>query len=99
MPVTVKKITLWRKEVDNQAGMLAGTLEPLARAGADLGVVMGYRYPGIEAKAVMELHLLAGGEVTSAGQQVVRGASLIRRCRLGVLTTQPWHIRLPRAWA
>ena len=60
MPVTVKKIVLWRKEVDNQAGMLAGTLEPLARAGADLHVVMGYRYPGNEAKAVIELHPLAG---------------------------------------
>jgi len=41
MPVTVKKIVLWRKEADNQAGTLAGTLEPLARAGADLRVVMG----------------------------------------------------------
>ena len=35
MPVTVKKILLWRKEVDNQAGALARTLEPLAKAGAD----------------------------------------------------------------
>ena len=77
MPVTVKKITLWRKEVDNQAGMLAGTLEPLARAGADLHVVMGYRYPGNEAKAVIELHPLAGRKVTSAAQQVGLAASSI----------------------
>ena len=77
MPVTVKKITLWRKEVDNQAGMLAGTLEPLASAGADLHVVMGYRYPGNEAKAVIELHPLAGKKVTSAAQQVGLAASSI----------------------
>jgi hypothetical protein len=77
MPVTVKKITLWRKEVDNQAGMLAGTLEPLAGAGADLHVIMGYRYPGNEAKAVIELHPLAGKKVTSAAQQVGLAASSI----------------------
>ena len=77
MPVTVKKITLWRKEVDNQTGILAGTLEPLARAGADLHVIMGYRYPGNEAKAVIELHPLAGKKVTSAAQQVGLAASSI----------------------
>ena len=36
MPVTVKNITLWRKEIDNQPGVLAGTLEPFATGGADL---------------------------------------------------------------
>jgi hypothetical protein len=35
MPVTVKRITLWRKELENKAGTLAGTIEPLAKAGAD----------------------------------------------------------------
>ena len=98
MPVTVKKITLWRKEVDNQAGMLAGTLEPLARAGADLHVVMGYRYPGNEAKAVIELHPLAGRKVTSAAQQVGLAASSIPRCWLRVITSRAWHTRSPRLW-
>ena len=46
MAVTVKKAMLWRKEVDNRPGMLASTLQPLAEAGADLQVVMAYRYPG-----------------------------------------------------
>ena len=46
MPVHVRPITLWRAEVDNQPGVLAQTLEPLAAAGADLQVVMGYRLPG-----------------------------------------------------
>ena len=53
MPVAVKPITLWRKEVDNQPGILAQTLEPFAKGGADLHVVMGYRYPGNETKAAM----------------------------------------------
>jgi hypothetical protein len=77
MPVTVKKILLWRKEVDNQAGALARTLEPLAKAGADLHVVMGYRYPGNEAKAVIELHPVAGKKVTAAAEQAGLAASSI----------------------
>lgn len=76
MPVTVK-IVLWRKEVDNQAGALARTLEPLARAGADLQVIKGYRYPGNEAKAVIELHPVAGKKVTSAAGQAGHAASSI----------------------
>ena len=51
MAVTVKKAILWRREVDNQPGMLANTLHPLSEAGADLQVVMAYRYPGGENKA------------------------------------------------
>ena len=31
MAVTVKRITLWRKEVPHQVGVLAGLLEPLAQ--------------------------------------------------------------------
>ncbi len=60
MAVTVKKAMLWRKEVDNRPGMLASTLQPLAEAGADLQVVMAYRYPGGEDKAAIELHPVSG---------------------------------------
>jgi hypothetical protein len=56
MAVSVKKAILWRREVDNQPGMLANTLQPLSEAGADLQVVMAYRYPGGENKAAIELH-------------------------------------------
>jgi hypothetical protein len=31
MAVSVKTITLWRREVDNRSGALAQTLEPLSR--------------------------------------------------------------------
>jgi len=41
MPVTVKNISLWRKEVENEVGMLARTLEPVTKAGANLRVLMG----------------------------------------------------------
>ncbi len=40
MAVTVKKIVLWRKEVENRPGALASTLASLASADTDLQVVM-----------------------------------------------------------
>jgi hypothetical protein len=66
MALTVKPIKLWRKEIENRPGALAQTLEPLATEGADLQVVMGYRYPGHEEKAAIELHPIAGKKLTTA---------------------------------
>jgi hypothetical protein len=66
MPITVKSISLWRKEADNTIGLLAQTLEPLAKAGADLGVVMGYRFPGSEGKAAIEIYPVSGKKLTTA---------------------------------
>lgn len=68
MPVTVKRITLWRKELENRAGTLAEALQPLAQAGADLQVVMGYRYPGEHAKAAVELYPVTNKKTTAAAQ-------------------------------
>jgi hypothetical protein len=68
MPFIVKNITLWRKEVENQPGILAGTLEPFADAGADLQVVMGYRFPGNESKAAIELYPVTGRALTKAAE-------------------------------
>jgi hypothetical protein len=77
MPVTVKSITLWRKEVDNQPGILAQTLEPFATGGADLHVVMGYRYPGNETKAAIELYPVTGKKLVRAAQAAGLTASPI----------------------
>ena len=68
MAVTVKKATFWRKEVDSRPGMLASALQPLSEAGADLQVVMGYRYPGNENKGAIELHPVSGRKFTAAAQ-------------------------------
>ncbi|MCW5980219.1 MAG: hypothetical protein KIT09_19200 [Bryobacteraceae bacterium] len=74
MPVTVKKIALWRAEVENKPGALAQTLAPLAAFGADLQVVMGYRIPGEGDKAILELFPVTGkkaaGIAKSAGLEV-----------------------------
>ena len=77
MPVTVKNISLWRKEVENKTGVLAQTLEPLAKAGADLHVVMGFRYAGDETKAAVELYPISGKKSIAAAQQAGLSASTI----------------------
>lgn len=58
--MTVKRITLCRKELENKAGTLAGTLEPLAKAGPGLQIVIGYCNPGDNTKAVVELYPVGG---------------------------------------
>ena len=77
MAVKVKSITLWRREVDNRPGALAETLSPLAGAGANLQVVMGYRYPGDEGRAAIELYPVAGKKVSAAARAAGLTASSI----------------------
>jgi hypothetical protein len=77
MPITVKGISLWRKEVENQVGALAHTLEPVTNAGTDLQVLMGYRYPGEGTKAAIEVYPVAGKKVTAAASQAGLSASSI----------------------
>jgi len=77
MPVTVKKIVLWRTEVDNKPGILAGVLQPLADAGANLQVLMGYRYPGDPGKAAIELCPVTGKKSLAAARAAGLEASSI----------------------
>ena len=77
MAVTVKKAVLWRKEVDNRPGVLASTLAPLAEARADLKVVMGYRFPGMESQGAIEVYPVSGKKVTDAASAAGLQASAI----------------------
>ena len=77
MPVTVKNILLWRKEVENQVGSLGHTLEPVTKAGANLRVLMGYRYPGEGTKAAIELYPIAGKKVAAGASEAGLSASSI----------------------
>jgi len=79
MPLTVKRITLWRKEVENRPGVLAETLGPIAQAGADLRLVMGYRFPQDPARSAIELYPVAGKRQTTAAQQA--GLELVQKAR------------------
>ena len=96
MAVTVKKIVLWRTEVENRAGILANALAPLANAGTDIHVVMAYRFPGKEYKAAIELYPVTGKKSITAAKEAGFGASAIpallvegdNRAGLGYATAQ-----------
>jgi hypothetical protein len=77
MPVTVKNIVLWRREIENKPAVLAGVLEPLANARADLQVVMGYRYPGKETMAALELYPVTGKKSADAAKSAGLAAAAI----------------------
>jgi hypothetical protein len=77
MAITVKKITLWRREVENRPGAMASVLDPLAKAGANLQVAMAYRYPGSGTQAAIELYPIAGKKLTAAAQAAGLSASSI----------------------
>ncbi len=77
MPLSVKSITLWRKEVENQPGTLASTLEPFAKGGANLEVLMGYRLPAHENNAAIEIYPVAGRTIARAAQTAGLAASSI----------------------
>jgi predicted amino acid-binding ACT domain protein len=68
MALSVKRITLWRREVENQPGALASTLEPLAASGADLRLVLGYRFPEETGRAAVEIFPVTGKRVLAAAE-------------------------------
>jgi hypothetical protein len=75
MAVTVKKIVLWRKEVENRSGILANALAPLANASTDIHVVMAYRFPGQAPRAAIELYPVTGRKSVTAAQEAGFSAS------------------------
>jgi hypothetical protein len=77
MAIAVKKIVLWRKEVDNRPGILANALAPLASAGTDIHVVLAYRFPGHQTKAAIELYPVVGKKSASAAKEAGFGPSTI----------------------
>jgi len=70
MAIVVKKIELWNVVVGNEPGALAGVLEPLADAGADLDIVMGTAIPGADHKASIGISPVKGKKVLAAARAV-----------------------------
>lgn len=75
MAHSVKKITLWRKEAENRAGILAGALAPLAHARANIQVVLAHRYPGQGSKGAIELYPVTGKKSATAAREAGFSAS------------------------
>lgn len=70
MAVTVRKITVWRTEVDNRTGALAQMLDELSAARGSLDVLMGYRIPGQHERAVIEVWPVSGKKMSQAAGAV-----------------------------
>lgn len=68
MAVTVKRVQFWRNEVESRPGLLAGALGTLASAGADLQVVMAYRYPGNQTMGAIEVYPIGSKKLAGAAQ-------------------------------
>lgn len=85
MPATIKKITLWRVEVQDRPGALADVLEPLAAAKGDLQAVMGYRLPGDKTRSAIEVWPVSGKKLTEAAE----GAGLTPASIPALLVTGP----------
>jgi hypothetical protein len=66
MAISVKRITLWRRELQDRPGALADCLSPLAEAGTSLKVLMGYRYPGEPQRAAVEVFPVTGKRAAEA---------------------------------
>jgi hypothetical protein len=77
MAVSVKKVTLWRTEVENKPGALSSVLAPLAEAGTDLQIVMGYHYHSAADRAVIEVCPVSGKKSTTAAGKAGLAASAI----------------------
>jgi predicted amino acid-binding ACT domain protein len=70
MELTVKGIQLWILVGADRKGLLADALEPLTEAGADLQVVMGYRFPGELDRAAVEVFPIDGPTAEAAARRV-----------------------------
>jgi hypothetical protein len=66
MAINIKQLNLYRCERPNRAGALAEVLGPLAQAGCDLQLVMGYRLPEDRHRAAIEVFPLKGSKALAA---------------------------------
>lgn len=68
MAVTVKRASMWRKEISNKPGTLADSLKTLSKSGVNLQTVMGYVYPGQPKKAAVEVYPVSGSKAVKAAK-------------------------------
>ena len=66
MTYQVRKLDVWVGEIEDSVGGLAGKLEPLANAGADLQLLIARRQPHLPGKGVVFLGGVAGAKATKA---------------------------------
>lgn len=68
MAYPVEKMEVWRGEVEDQPGALSKVLEPMAKAGADLTVLLAYPHPKKSGWAQVLLAPVKGKRQTEAAK-------------------------------
>src|SRR6266478_3703232 len=68
--LSVKSVQLWILHGADRKGMLADALEPLVEAGANLQIVMGYRFPGELDRAAVEVFPVDGPTQEAAARRL-----------------------------
>jgi len=69
MALSVRPITLWRRELQHRPGALAESLAPLADGGINLKVLMAYRFPGDPSRGAVEIFPVSGKRSTAAAER------------------------------
>jgi hypothetical protein len=84
MAYVVSTVEVWTGEIEDRPGGLAGKLEPLADAGADLEMVIARRQPHLAGKGVLFV-----GPVTGAkARRAAAAAGLARAADLAALRVE-----------
>jgi|AGTN01.2.fsa_nt_gi hypothetical protein len=69
MAITVKKATIWRRELENHPGTLAEALKPFADHDINLKVVMGYGFPNSNSEAAVEIYPITDAKAEKAAEE------------------------------
>jgi hypothetical protein len=68
--LSVKSVQVWILRGADRKGMLADALQPLVEAGANLQIVMGYRFPGELDRAAVEVFPVEGPAQEAAARKL-----------------------------
>ena len=68
MAISIKKLTIWSREIGNEPGTLGAALGPFADAACDLQVCMAYAKPGESTRSMAEIAPVAGAKAARAAQ-------------------------------
>lgn len=68
MSVTVKKVVMWRREIENRPGSLAQSLKPLAKSGINLQILVGYA-PHSQGQGAMEVYPVTDAKAEAAAKE------------------------------
>jgi hypothetical protein len=84
MAYSVNKVPMWRGEIQDRVGGLAGILEPIGQAGVDLEIVVARRNPAVPGKGVVFLGPLSGAK----GKKAAAAAGLTQASDMAALRVE-----------